>query len=241
MIVMSFGAIVLAAGPSKRLGRPKQLVEYHGVTLLRRALETAIDSPCDPVVVVLGYEGERMRAELGGLPVTVVENEAWTSGMGSSISAGVAHLATSTKAEGAVILVCDQIKVTPLTIKALIDTQAQDGVPIVASAYGDTVGVPALFMREVFNELLALDSHSGAKAVIEKSPERVALIDFADGAIDIDSPKDLARILGPLRETHTSQPSQVREGATIPPPAPSEAERGDNPTPNPLPKREGAR
>src|SRR5580692_2476743 len=104
--------ILLAAGPSTRLGQPKQLLPFRGRSLLRHAAETALASSCRPVVVVLGASAERMKSELTDLPVMIAVNSGWESGMGSSIRAGLEALTNGKNADAGVgavvIMVCDQ-------------------------------------------------------------------------------------------------------------------------------------
>ena len=89
-----------------------------------------------------------------------------------------------------VLLVCDQPFVDAFRIKQLIALRVQTEKSIVASSYANTLGVPALFDRSCFRELLALDDESGAKAIILSNPERVAELPFPQGEIDIDTMED---------------------------------------------------
>ena len=190
---MRFGVILLAAGGSSRMGSPKQLLRYRGQTLIRRAAEAAVASKCDQVVVVIGSEASQMRRELEDLPVSVVENQNWQTGMSSSIRAGLDDL-RQYDLDGVLIMLCDQPFVTAGILNDLITTHRQTGKPIVASSYETTKGVPAFFSRELFTELTSLSADEGARRLIVKHPELVTTIDFPKGAIDIDTPHDTKKL-----------------------------------------------
>jgi molybdenum cofactor cytidylyltransferase len=191
---VKIGAIVLAAGGSQRFGRPKQLLLYDRQTLVRRAAHAAL-AVRGPIVVVAGREQEAIALELLGLPVTVVPNDHWELGIGSSLRCGLEALP---ECEAVVIVTCDQPRVDGSVVERLIAEQAESGKPIAASAYGRTLGVPALFGREVFAELRSLPDREGAKSIILRHRDEVALIDFPAGALDIDTPEDYARELARL-------------------------------------------
>ncbi|HYV10701.1 MAG TPA: nucleotidyltransferase family protein [Pyrinomonadaceae bacterium] len=189
---MGIGAIVLAAGGSSRLGVPKQLLEFHGESLVRRAAKAALESVCDRVVIVIGNHAQLMRQEIGDLPVSVVENKIWQSGISSSIRAGLEKLSSQ---GGIVITLCDQPFVTAALLTELISTHCKTRRPIVASTYGTTRGVPAFFAPELFSELASLTKDEGARRIIALHPEKVATVEFPRGAIDIDTTEDLARLI----------------------------------------------
>jgi molybdenum cofactor cytidylyltransferase len=179
--------ILLAAGGSSRLGRPKQLLPYDGGTLLRHAVATALTSPCRPVVAVIGAHAEQMRAEMAGFPVEIVENTAWTEGLSTSIRAGVDTAIRLAPAAGAVVLMlCDQPRVTPALIEELVRAH-EAGASIAASAYAGTVGVPALFAKRFFTELIALTRDQGAKRILAGYADEVMPVAFPEGALDIDT------------------------------------------------------
>lgn len=186
-------ALILAAGEASRFGRPKQLAQLGGKSLVRRIVDEAIKADCVPVHVVAGREKERISAELRGADAHLVENAHWQSGMGSSIRAGMCALELKQDVDGVVLLVCDQPRVDADVIQALVALRKRSGKKIIASNYSGTLGVPALFARSIFPELLALDGDSGAKKVILANRERVAEFSFPGGKIDIDTWEDYER------------------------------------------------
>ena len=189
---MKVGVIVLAAGGSSRMSSPKQLMRYRGETLIRRAAQTAVESNCAQVAVVIGSNAPQMRCELDDLPVSVVENQNCQTGMSSSIRAGLDDLRRH-DLDGIVIMLCDQPFVTAGILNHLISTHRQTGKPIVASSYETTQGVPAFFSGELFTAVTSLSADEGARRIIAKHPELVATINFPEGAIDIDTPDDHKR------------------------------------------------
>jgi molybdenum cofactor cytidylyltransferase len=201
-------AVILAAGASTRMGTPKQLLEWRGRSLLRSITETAIAADCDPIIVVVGASSDsakrrlrqRIQAEIIDLPVQIVNNPQWQTGMGSSIRTGIQALIDLNPAvEAAILLLCDQPFVSSQTVWQLRSVYDDTHQSIVAARYQDTIGVPALFDRQLFPELLALDRLAGAKIVIKNHLNAVATIDFPQGSIDLDTPQDYRRILSDFR------------------------------------------
>lgn len=189
------GAIVLAAGGSSRLRRPKQLFEFNGEPLVRHAVETAVRSAGSNVVVVIGSGAAQAREQIADLDVEIVVNGEWQTGISSSIKCGLTTLLKGHPEVGAVIIMlCDQPFVEAGTIHNLIDNYHSSGQPIVACEYDGIRGVPALFSREIFPELLALIGDTGARGVIRKDPDRVSAIDAEEAAPDLDLAGDLDRL-----------------------------------------------
>lgn len=180
----SVSIILLAAGRSSRLGKPKQLLPYKGTTLLRYAASTALSSQADSTYVILGSEAEKLKGELHGLPVQVVNNPDWGLGISTSIVTGVRALPQSVDA--ALIMLCDQPRVSTQLLDSIIENHRSAGKPVVACEYGGTLGVPALFARSLFPELVKLKGDQGAKSVIQKHTTDAIAIPFPDGIFDID-------------------------------------------------------
>lgn len=191
---MQVGIIVLAAGNSSRLGQSKQLVQVNGVSLLRRSTEIAIQTT-QPVVVVLGAHAEAHQQVIADLKTEIVVNDAWQTGMGSSLKAGLSHLVQANpKVDAAMILVCDQPYLSVAHLQKLIAANRQQVKPIVASTYANVIGVPAIFKKELFPHLLQLDNDSGARKIIQQFTDQAHVISFEKGEIDIDTPQDLLHL-----------------------------------------------
>lgn len=187
------GAVILAAGSSSRLGQPKQLLEYQGQTLVGQTAQAALDAGCDPVALVLGANREMIAPTLQDLGLTILPNGSWERGLGTSIRLGVAALQ---ECDAIFLLVCDQPKVDAALLRQLIARQEKTGQPMIACGYAGTHGVPALFTRACYERLLALDDETGAKALFLAYPGEVAAVSFEAGALDIDTPQDLASWCG---------------------------------------------
>ena len=188
--------MILAAGASSRMGRPKQALQFEGESLLRRAVLAALGASCAPVVVVLGANADVSGRELIGLGVTQVLNPDWERGMGSSISTGVRTLQESSlEVNAAVLLLCDQPFVTSEVLKGLIAEHSRSCIQIVASRFKNTFGAPALFAKAIFPELLRLNGATGAKPVIQDHIAQTVFLTFPEGEVDIDTPDDLLSII----------------------------------------------
>ena len=190
------GLVILAAGGSRRLGRPKQLVPYRGRSLLRSTAQIATRSLCRPVVVVLGAYAAILEGELYGLPIQVVRNPLWRQGMATSLRRGLQALEAGEEETTAVVVaLCDQPLVTVEVINGLVRTYRTEARQIVASAYAGHLGVPALFDRHFFPELMTLEGEEGARQIIKRHAADVRDVPFPGGALDIDTPEDCERLL----------------------------------------------
>ncbi len=193
-------AVILAAGASSRFGSPKGLLEFEGRTLLSRTIRCARKGGCDPVVLVLGADAERCRGEAVGDQVQVVVNPEWDEGMGSSIRAGISALAGRAEIRGALLLTCDQPLLTSSLVvdlrTAFEDLAADSPRSAVVCGYAGTRGIPALFGASVFAALQRLRGDRGAKTVLDQEVDQVCVIEWPDGAVDIDRPEDYEDLLG---------------------------------------------
>ena len=187
----SCGIVILAAGASTRLGKPKQLLQYRGKTLLDHTMNEAINARADAVIVVLGKNADLFQEEIDKEKVLVVINTDWEEGMASSVRLGLDTLLKSKPYIDAVIfMVCDQPHISSSILNALIITQQRTTKQIVTSNYGESIGPPALFHKKYFRELAKLKGDVGAKNIIQENMHDVATIQFPEGQIDIDTIED---------------------------------------------------
>lgn len=188
--------VVLAAGASTRLGRPKQLLAYRGSTLLAHAAATALAARVGPVLVVLGAgETDLMRDKLTALDVEIVDNPDWKTGLSTSLRAGVAAAERLFPGVGAlVIMTCDQPHVPPRILRELADAVTGTGKRLAACAYSGAIGIPAAFARPVFAELLRMSGDQGARTLLLTRAEEVAQLPCPEAAVDVDSDADLSRL-----------------------------------------------
>jgi molybdenum cofactor cytidylyltransferase len=192
----SVAAIVLAAGASRRLGQPKQLLMHEGETLLERAIRLASEAGAAAVITVLGSNFEVVRASVALRSSIQVINDRWEQGISTSIHAGLNRLdEVAPNAAGALILACDQPRLTADHLRALIETFATQADPsIAASAYAGVLGIPAVFPRLAFPQLRALCGDRGARALLVEPPCPVIAAPFPGGEVDIDQPEDLSQL-----------------------------------------------
>lgn len=189
------GVILLAAGESARMGEAKQSLRFRGETLLRRAVESAL-AVSSKIVVTLGARVEILQKEIEDLPVEIVENKDWKTGMSGSIRVGLSKLLIDAdELRAAIVMVCDQPFADAILFGKIIETYKETGALVVACAYQNTLGVPALFDRKLFPELLALDASTGAKQLIKKYEAQTALVPFPEGAFDVDTPADYEKLI----------------------------------------------
>ncbi|WP_461453102.1 nucleotidyltransferase family protein [Mucilaginibacter sp.] len=183
--------IILAAGESSRMGQPKQNLIFNGLTLLQLAVETGIKSACEPIVVVLGANADNISSPAN---VKTIYNKHWKEGMASSIRSGINEIMKDEMVDKTIILLCDQPFADEKLLSNLVSKQAETNKLIIASEYNGIAGVPALFERAIFNDLLKLQGHEGAKKIIQKNTQFVDYIPFEKGSIDIDTPEDYERL-----------------------------------------------
>lgn len=195
-IIEQCGIIILAAGESKRMGKPKQLLSFNGITLLTSVAKTACESDMQPVIVVLGANAEKIEASMNMAGINLVKNDDWQEGMASSIRKGVTTITEFfPNVDGIVMLVCDQPYLTHEVIKALIEAQRNSGLPVAAASYGGKLGTPALFHKSLFSDLMSLEGDTGARKMLERKREHVVEVDFDMGVVDIDTQEDYERWL----------------------------------------------
>jgi CTP:molybdopterin cytidylyltransferase MocA len=193
--------VILAAGASRRLGQPKQLLKLGGEFLIEHAIRLANEAGAKPVILVLGAHSDSIRPFIALNGAIEIFNDQWEQGIASSIRAGIHGLEIRERDEpadaapGVLILSCDQPRLTAAHLRALIETFSARSEPvIVASTYAGVQGVPAVFPRCAFTDLVALQGDKGARALLVEPPCPVIGIPFDGGEVDIDHPGDMAEL-----------------------------------------------
>lgn len=191
------GIILLAAGASRRMGTPKQLLEIGKETLIERAIRITKQVDNSQTVVVLGANADKIKPIIKEDKSTnVIINEDWQKGMGTTLQAGIRFLLKKTPALEAVIAsVCDQPYLNEIILgQLIIEFKKREG-EIIAAAYANIKGVPALFSKTLFPKLLTLNEDEGARKIIKNYTGKVLTIDFPKGEIDLDTPESYQQFL----------------------------------------------
>jgi molybdenum cofactor cytidylyltransferase len=194
-------AIVLAAGASSRLGTPKQLLEFRGESLVRRAVRSALDAGASPVIVVLGARASEIAAALGGLgDVSLVSNARWRDGLASSLAEGMrAAMWLGRRLSGVLITTADQPLVDEAALRRMLTAFADGGRRtdgLVAAEYSGTIGVPAVIGRDYFDTLTWLQGDAGAGRWLRERIRDVRRIAIPEAAVDIDTAEDSVMLAG---------------------------------------------
>lgn len=186
--------VVLAAGGSSRMGRNKLLLTLGEETVLRRSARRVVASGLDPVLVVLGHDAERARAELEGLPCRPIFNPEWGRGINASLRAGIAAVPRAARA--AVVVLADMPFVTSEMIAALVERYRQLEPPLVVSEYGGVLAPPTLFDRGLFAELDEAEGQGCGGRVVRRHGDEAISVSWPAAALgDLDRPDDYERIL----------------------------------------------
>lgn len=188
--IPEIGIIILAAGASRRMGTPKQLLKIGQQTLLGRTIRLTKNIANQETVVVLGANAQKIKQVVSDqVAVTIIINEDWEKGMGTTLKKGVDYFLEKNKSLQAVmVLVCDQPYLTTEILQALINKYVQTQASIVATEYAGIKGVPALFSKKLFSQLTNLQQDEGARKIIKNYQGKIVTVDFPKGQIDLDTP-----------------------------------------------------
>jgi molybdenum cofactor cytidylyltransferase len=181
--------LIPAAGASKRIGRPKQLLKWGDSTLIGHTIDTAAELNQKKILVVLGAYYEKIKPEIEGFDIQILKNEGWKDGLGSSIAIGADSLLKSgDNYSGLLVLLVDQPLIVPFYLKAMIAEFKVGKKQIIATSYGNgKFGVPAIFDKSYFKELSLLNDDRGAKNLIKRHSKNVRTIDIVPLVTDIDT------------------------------------------------------
>ncbi len=189
-------AIILAAGGSQRMGRPKQLLSIDGQPMVRRVTAAVCDSRLTQVVVVVGAHASLVSKALAGLPVEPVYNEDWAEGMSTSVRVGIRALRADIGA--VLVILADQPALTPKLVQLLVERYRATEAPIVAPFYRGQRGNPVLFDRSLFPELLSIQGDRGGRMIITRYDEQMERVECHDPGVvqDVDTLDDYVTASG---------------------------------------------
>ena len=184
-------AVVLAAGGSTRLGRPKQLLTRDGETLVHRVARLALESGAKRVLVVVGARADEVCIAVADLPVDCIVNPAWQAGMAGSLRLAAETLASHTGAT--LLLACDQPALDVAHLQALMGAARRSSSSSAATRFGERLGIPALVSAQMLQKALVLaDGDRGLRDVLNTADAEVAACDAPQLEHDIDTPDDVA-------------------------------------------------
>jgi molybdenum cofactor cytidylyltransferase len=192
------GIIILAAGSSSRMGEPKQLMKFKSKTFLQHIIEESKEANLNPVICVTGYQSDQISKAIAGMNVIIVNNEQWSEGMGTGISAGIKE-ALQSDLDSVILAVSDQPFVSSGLFAKMLTLKDKSGKKIVASSYAGTLGTPVLFDKEYFNQLISLHGNQGAKNIVHMNMSDVVTVKFEKGSIDIDTKEDYEKLISEIQ------------------------------------------
>lgn len=190
--------LLLAAGESKRLGQPKQLLkDKNSVTLIERIIKTVSAAQiAENIYVVTGAKHDSIENAIEKFNKIIIRNEQWREGIGASIKRGIEFIEQNDdQAQGVLIVLCDQPFISPEHLQTIYNTFHKNANSIVCTTYGAVKGVPAIFCRKFFDALKSLEGDVGARHVIKKNLSDVVEIRFEKAAFDIDSAESFEQFL----------------------------------------------
>lgn len=189
------GQLILAAGSATRMGRPKQLLRWQGETLLERAIRIAVEAEvAERIVVVLGANYPIIKPTLRDISAELIYHPQWEKGMSSSLQAGLQHLlADEGEWDGVMVTLVDQPLVETMHLQQLYQVWQNGPFDLAAARYSGTLGVPAVFGRQYFADLLALKGATGARSILMQKAVQLSAIDLPQASLDMDTPEDWQR------------------------------------------------
>jgi molybdenum cofactor cytidylyltransferase len=184
-------AVVLSAGESSRMGRPKALLPIEGQKFIERIIRVIGQSRVGRTIVVLGHHADQLRGQIEHLPVEVVINPDYRSGQLSSLQAAIRHISNDDRCDGMLVHLVDHPFIDVALVDALIESFFETKKMIVVPRYKGKRGHPVIFSRELFGELLDAPLDQGAKAVVNAHRQETLEIEWQDEGItlDIDTPE----------------------------------------------------
>ena len=195
MGVKTIAAIILSAGQSKRMDRPKQLLSFKGITLIEDVILKLEALDLEKIICITGHQNEQIEKHIASFDIECLYNEHYKNGISSSIASGISYLKESLIINGALIVLTDQPLIPKSHYQLLINTFKNNKQKIIATSYKETYGVPAIFDQSLFPKLVALKKDQGAKSLIKELINEVVLVECKEAANDIDTIEDYKNLI----------------------------------------------
>ncbi|MFF2587650.1 NTP transferase domain-containing protein [Peribacillus butanolivorans] len=196
--MLKVGAVILAAGMSTRMGKPKLLLPLNGQPLFKHALKATVDVSLQPIVLIAGHYIEEIRHYTHDFEdIEIIYNQNYANGMASSLKLGIQ--AVKKDVDAVMVFLADQPLVSKSIVQLLIDhykAHKHEGIRIVRSKYKEDLGHPILFDAELFNEFDSIEGDQGGKEIIKKYTQLTKIISFDNQmwGMDVDTPEDYLKM-----------------------------------------------
>lgn len=196
MTESDIAVLILAAGASSRMGQPKALLPWGGTTVMGHLLDELKAAGLSDITLVSGAHHEELKKGLEQKDVRLVYHKGWEAGMGSSLRKGVQFTSESfPQKRGLLILLSDQPLISSDYFKEMVAAFQAHPDRIIATSYGESAGVPALFPSEFWPAMARVADNRGAKALIRSHHEDCVLLDAGAAVTDMDTPEAYREIL----------------------------------------------
>lgn len=194
--ISNIAVVILAAGASKRMGSPKQLLDWGGETLITHGIQTALKLNTKEIIVVLGANYKLVKETISHLPITILNNEYWEQGLGTSIACASSYLKNKIQiTDGMLITLTDQPLISTEHLQHIISSFSTNKKQIVASSYQDRkYGVPALFDKFYFNQLSKLNDDFGARHILKENESFIKALIPPVKNVDLDFKEDYEKL-----------------------------------------------
>ena len=198
---MSTGVLILAAGAAFRMNEAKMLLAFESSSILGHIVEEVKAAKPNHICLVTGYYHKEIVENIDISGLLIVHNEHWREGMASSISRGIQEMIKKYPAlTSVIIVVSDQPHLNRKVLSDMFASHDKMKKGIVAAQYGKITGTPVLFGKKYFNQLVELTGDAGAKSILQQHKTDIATVEFALGAIDIDTPEDYENLSGKTKK-----------------------------------------
>jgi len=191
---LKISGIILAAGASTRMTKYKQLLRFKGESLLKAIVHKCRQLELNEIVCITGYLDHELRAEAMNEGITFIHNMKHKEGMLGSLQLGINHVNDSS-ADAALVLLTDQPLIPLRHYQSMISTMVEHEAQLVATSYNEIIGVPAIYTRQYFQEIMALENNRSAKSVLKQHRDELIAIKCTEAGIDVDTDEDYQNLL----------------------------------------------